>query len=106
MRPLDPDLMREMQHLLNRVTASMLDELADHEQTDEATAAPNPDPWKHRSRMMSCATCMYCVPKVRDVESTAAPLGRCRRHAPTIAGYPVVFFTDFCGDHKLDENKT
>lgn len=32
-------------------------------------------------------------------------LGRCRRHAPTIAGYPVVFVNDWCGDHKLDENK-
>jgi hypothetical protein len=32
-------------------------------------------------------------------------LGRCRRHAPTINGYPVVFVNDWCGDHKLDENK-
>jgi hypothetical protein len=32
-------------------------------------------------------------------------LGRCRRHAPTLAGYPVVFPTDWCGDHKLDEHK-
>jgi len=27
--------------------------------------------------------------------------GRCRRHAPTMTGYPVVFENDSCGDHKL-----
>jgi hypothetical protein len=32
-------------------------------------------------------------------------VGRCRRHAPTMGGYPVVFTTDWCGDHRLDENK-
>lgn len=32
-------------------------------------------------------------------------LGRCRRHAPTMSGYPVVMPTDWCGDHKLDENR-
>jgi hypothetical protein len=33
-------------------------------------------------------------------------LGRCRRHAPTMSGYPAVFEADWCGDHKLDEQKT
>lgn len=32
-------------------------------------------------------------------------MGRCRKHAPTMGGYPVVFETDWCGDHKLDETK-
>ena len=32
-------------------------------------------------------------------------LGRCRRHAPTMGGFPAVFEQDWCGDHKLDENK-
>ncbi len=32
-------------------------------------------------------------------------VGRCRRHAPTMNGYPAVYMTDWCGDHKLDENK-
>ena len=61
------------------------------------------DPWKHRSKGMLCATCMYYVAKV-----SAEPhpeLGRCRRHAPTMSGYPAVFPSDWCGDHKLDENK-
>lgn len=30
-------------------------------------------------------------------------LGRCRRHAPTMSGYPAVFVNDWCGDHKLNE---
>lgn len=32
-------------------------------------------------------------------------IGRCRRHAPTMNGFPAVFEGDWCGDHKLDENK-
>lgn len=54
------------------------------------------DPWKHRSERMRCATCMWFVMK-------AGELGRCRRRAPTISGYPAVFVNDWCGDHKLDE---
>lgn len=30
-------------------------------------------------------------------------IGRCRRHAPTNTGFPVVFDSDWCGDHKLNE---
>ena len=56
------------------------------------------DPWIHRSTGMKCRTCMWFAPK-------AASLGRCRRHAPTMNGYPVVFESDWCGDHKLDEEK-
>lgn len=57
------------------------------------------DPWKHRSSAMSCSTCMWFVVKA------PGPLGRYRRHAPTMNGYPVVFPADWCGDHKLDEMK-
>ena len=56
------------------------------------------DPWKHRSVLMRCPTCMYHCAK--------GSLGRCRRHAPTMSGYPVVTDGDWCGDHKLDETKT
>lgn len=63
-----------------------------------------PDNWKHRSQKMSCATCMYFVPKV-PVSGTDANLGRCRRRAPTMNGWPVMFQADWCGDHKLDETK-
>jgi hypothetical protein len=32
-------------------------------------------------------------------------IGRCRRHAPTMSGYPAIFEDDWCGDHKVDETK-
>ncbi len=66
------------------------------------------DPWYHRSQKMRCATCMWFVLKKASVVKLYGPsgeLGRCRRHAPTMNGYPVVFERDWCGDHKLDENK-
>ena len=53
------------------------------------------DPWKHRSKLMKCPTCMWHAPK--------GNLGRCRRHSPTMNGYPVVTVDDWCGDHKLNE---
>jgi hypothetical protein len=39
----------------------------------------------------SCSTCMYYNNF------------RCRRHAPNVVepGYPAVFPTDYCGDHKI-----
>lgn len=56
------------------------------------------DPWRHRSAGMRCKTCMWFVPKNEAV-------GRCRRHAPTMNGFPAVYEADWCGDHKLDETK-
>ena len=68
------------------------------------------DPWVHRSAHMKCATCMWYaqkdyVYKGRKPKVMPPVLGRCRRHSPTMNGYPVVFPTDWCGDHKLDETK-
>jgi len=55
---------------------------------------------------------MWFVEKVVDVDNDGGdecpvvkPIGRCRRHAPTINGFPVIFGNDWCGDHRLDENK-
>jgi hypothetical protein len=45
-----------------------------------------------------CATCAYFAPK-------DGAEGRCRRHAPTMSGYPVVMAEfDWCGDHKRGTN--
>jgi hypothetical protein len=64
------------------------------------------DPWAHRGARMRCATCMWFVTKPAEVLRTAGnELGRCRRHAPTMSGFPAVFGRDWCGDHKLDENR-
>lgn len=56
------------------------------------------DNWEHRSVGMKCKTCMWFVDK-------KAPVGRCRKHCPTLQGFPVVFEDDWCGDHKINEDK-
>jgi hypothetical protein len=66
------------------------------------------DPWTQRSSGMKCSTCIWFVPKFTN--SPVVPeghkiVGRCRRHAPTMGGYPVVYPDDWCGDHRIDENK-
>jgi len=75
------------------------------------------DNWRHRSEGMKCRTCIWFVKKqkresledepMRDIskqEAERGSMGRCRRHAPTMSGFPVVFELDWCGDHKLSEN--
>jgi hypothetical protein len=66
-----------------------------------------PDPWKHRGVSMRCRTCMWYTPKPieGDLFTNEPPIGRCRRHSPTLDGYPAVFPVDWCGDHKIDETK-
>lgn len=66
------------------------------------------DPWRHRSAGMRCRTCLWFVKK-EPTGLVSHPgqqeIGRCRRHAPTMNGYPVVYMADWCGDHRIDENK-
>ncbi len=52
------------------------------------------DNWKHRSSNMKCAICMWFVEKELELKSIEKGIGRCRRHAPTMNGYPVVFRSD------------
>lgn len=59
------------------------------------------DNWKHRSSGMICATCMFFMKK--EPKTKGLLFGRCRRHAPTMSGFPAVFGSDWCGDHKLNE---
>jgi len=64
------------------------------------------DNWRHRSKNMRCGTGMWFKEKMTDaVQRNDHVIGRCRRHAPTMAGFPVVWSDDWCGDHKLDETK-
>ena len=62
------------------------------------------DNWKNRKHGLKCELCIWFV--FKEVE-TDKPLhlGRCRKHAPTMKGWVPVFGTDWCGDHRLDENK-
>jgi len=70
----------------------------------------NKDNWKRRSQAMRCRTCMFFVPKMssrkrEEDEPVAYRTGRCRKCAPTLNGWPVVYPSDWCGSHKLDEKK-
>lgn len=45
-----------------------------------------------------CGSCRYYSPKDDKI-------GRCRRNAPSMAGFPVVYpLDDWCGDHKIGTN--
>lgn len=77
-----------------------LREAAPKADPDAGPTVAAPDPWAHRSERMRCRTCMWYAAK-GDADSQ---LGRCRRRAPSMNGYPVVFASDWCGDHKLNEN--
>ena len=65
------------------------------------------DSWAHRSERMRCRTCMWFVQKLapNPIDPATGMLGRCRRNCPTMQGFPAVFEMDWCGNHKLDENK-
>ena len=81
-----------------------------HPEQKKFGAIAGGDPWVHRSQGMRCHTCIWFVPKQRIGTSNSdvnalVQVGRCRRHAPTMNGYPVVYMTDWCGDHRIEENK-
>jgi hypothetical protein len=85
---------RESNGSLLRVEAKYLGESAPGDEEEQR------DPWAHRSEGMRCKTCMWMMFKGENKQ-----IGRCRRRAPTMGGYPVVKADDWCGDHRLDETK-
>ena len=52
------------------------------------------DNWQDKSTFI-CETCLCFVPKDGNI-------GRCRRHAPTLDGWPPVYNDDWCYDHKIN----
>jgi len=62
------------------------------------------DRWDRKTNFC-CNGCMFCVPKKVDNTKGSESIGRCRRNAPTMKGYPVIsLFMDWCGEHKLGSN--
>jgi hypothetical protein len=61
------------------------------------------DSWADRDTGMRCIRCMYFVEKEQSIisQNGNGAQGRCRKHAPTMGGFPVVFEADWCGDHRL-----
>ena len=99
------DCVEELDERIKNLEGSNLRNRAKDGDSGQGTAAMEKDPWIHRSARMHCGTCMWFVEKKTFRRLAAKPLGRCRRHAPSMNGYPVVFANDWCGDHKLDEEK-
>lgn len=83
--------MPELEKVLNKAHGGYSESTS----TTNDTPIDAKDPWAHRSIDMRCRTCMWFVEKLQSEN------GRCRRHAPTMNGYPVVFDSDWCGDHKM-----
>lgn len=50
---------------------------------------------------IQCRTCLY----FEIEEGNERGVGRCRRHAPTLGGFPIVLQEDWCGDYEPDANK-
>ena len=61
------------------------------------------DRWD-RQTDFGCNSCMFFVPKKPSVQDVLTGQGRCRRNAPTLKGFPVVYVDDWCGEHKLGSN--
>lgn len=98
--------MNYQQNPLQRAAEAERDHAVEHE--FDKKYAQRTDPWAGRQQGMRCRTCIWFVPKTPGglANKPEAPIvGRCRRHAPSMGGYPVVYQTDWCGDHRVDENK-
>ncbi len=57
------------------------------------------DRWDRKTNF-GCNSCMFFVPKKPLASDLEVGEGRCRRNAPTMKGYPVVFNDGWCGEHK------
>jgi len=92
---------------MSEVTEAQKETILDeHNQALLRDFAIDQDKWTNRQRNMSCRFCMWYWPKrVLGKSLDESRLGRCRRRAPTLGGFPVVYSDDSCGDHKLDEVK-
>ncbi len=56
------------------------------------------DKWDPAAGGFCCLSCMYYSPKTPQI-------GRCRRHSPSMQGYPPTYpADDWCGDHKVGTN--
>ena len=63
-----------------------------------AISVQKTDNWAGRATGMMCKRCIAFVRKGQT------SVGRCRRHAPTTSGWPVVYDADWCLDFRLDED--
>lgn len=66
------------------------------------------DLWQDRTLGRRCETCMWWVEKVpkKPITKQYSIIGRCRKNAPIVLeGWPPTYPDDWCGAHKMDEEK-
>ncbi len=109
--PVDQEHYEKVKKINQDLAKQKMTDLPDEKMADTGTDKPagelHADMWVHRSAKMKCNTCMFWVKKHSDMGARIGkiPLGRCRKAAPTLNGWPAVYAEDWCGDHKLDEEK-
>jgi hypothetical protein len=73
------------------------------QQTQAQRMNQRPASLQQKTSNTLCKTCRWFVPMTSETNPDPE-VGRCRRHAPTKEGFPVVFDWDWCGDYTLKEN--
>jgi hypothetical protein len=68
---------------------------------DKATFGCGTCQWFQEKEQVAVVHAPKATPGLITTPGRDRMLGRCRRHAPTLGGYPVVTPADWCGDHKL-----
>ncbi len=67
------------------------------------------DPQEYRDKNMCCETCIwYAQEEPTDgirFFNWNTEYATCRFKSPVLGGWPVLYLGDWCGDHKLDEDK-
>jgi len=58
---------------------------------------------KWNRNKLRCFNCVFFEGK--EDATGFIQVGRCIRNAPTIRGFPIMLPNQFCGEHRLDENK-
>jgi hypothetical protein len=91
---------------MRKADGTDIPDIQDIPKEDQEPPDREQDNWKNRSVGMRCGTCRVFVPKpTKAVQGQDHVIGRCRALPPTMKGWPVVFSDDWCGEHKLDEEK-
>ena len=58
---------------------------------------------KWNRNRLKCFNCIFFEGK--EDATGFIQVGRCIRNAPTIRGFPIMLPNQYCGEHRLDENK-
>ena len=57
---------------------------------------------KTEKELPRCVNCKFFHDSIAPTHPESRIRGRCRRNAPTHAGFPLVWARDFCGEHERE----